>query len=149
RAAKFAIVRRPTTRTRAKRTCAAATSRSFAPISIPTPDPLASSLRKSRGMEVWVAMPGSVAPGRIVPAEDVHRRLHPLPHEFHLRRDRALQIGKLPIGQPQLRRRAKGKHGVALNAEAIEWSAYGLQEWKELLIGEWRHPAAFDQRGDR
>src|SRR5215469_12844190 len=90
------MVVRPSTWMRDARTLAAATSRSVAPISMPTPDPKAISLRRSLVREL---APGirSVAPRRIVPAQDVDRSVVSWRHILHLRGHGPLQVGKLAI----------------------------------------------------
>src|SRR5579871_2099923 len=95
------------------RTRAATTSRSVPAISRPTPEPKASSLRTSLGMEVETGMPGLIAPSHVVPAQNMNRRIVSRGHEFHLRGHGALQVGKLAIGEAQLRGCAQGDDGIA------------------------------------
>src|SRR6266545_2630630 len=95
------------------RTRAAATSRSLRPISRPTPEPKASSLRKSLEMESSRAMAGSVAPRRVVPAQNVDGAIETGGHVLDLRGDRAFQIGELTVGQLYARGGADGENRVA------------------------------------
>src|ERR1019366_699147 len=106
------MVKRPSTWILLGRTRVTATSRSVAPISRPTPEPKASSLRKSlergktRGM-------GLVAPRGVVPAQDVDGgRKMAGKHITDLRRHGPSHVRKLPVGQPHARRGAKGEDGV-------------------------------------
>src|SRR6516164_233729 len=97
----------------AGRTRVTATSRSLAPISMPTPEPKARSLRKSlevssRGM-CW-----SVAPRRVVPAQNMDRAIEAERHVLHLAGDGALHVRELSVGQPHARGGADGEDRVAL-----------------------------------
>src|ERR1035437_9794978 len=98
------MVKRPSTWTLLGRTRVTATSRLVAPISRPTPEPKASSFRKSlemgksRGMRL-------VAPRGVVPAQDVYGgRVTAGEHITDLRRHGPLHIRKMPLGQPHPRR---------------------------------------------
>src|SRR3974390_491295 len=96
----------------AGRTRATATSRSLVPISTPTPEPKARSLRKS--LEVSSrAMCRSVAPRRVVPAQNMDRTVETGGHVLHLAGDGALHVGELPVGQPHARGGADGEDRVA------------------------------------
>src|SRR5690348_10357231 len=116
------------------RTRVATTSRSRAPISIPTPEPNARSLRKS--LESSNAMGGSVAPRRVVPAQDMNRAIVTLRHVLHLLRDRAFGIGKLPVGEADPRGGADGEDGVAFAPQSRRAWAKGGTERGESRVRE-------------
>src|SRR5271157_3599001 len=142
---KLCIVTRPSTRIRVGRTRAVATSRSVAPISMPTPEPNASSLRRSLEMGIWKAMAGSIAPSRVVPPQDVDGGIVSHRHVLHLRPYRAPEVRELSVGQPQPRRGAHRDDGVAAHPQAVRGGADGLQELTELLLRKRRDAPAFHQ----
>src|ERR1039458_1640227 len=99
------MLKRPSTWILLGRTRVTATSRSVAPISRPTPDPKASSLRKSlvmgksRGIRL-------VAPRGVVPAQDVDGGRVTGWHILDLRGHRPRHVRKLSVGQSHPRRGA-------------------------------------------
>src|ERR1035437_2195128 len=113
------MVKRPNTWILLGRTRVTATSRSVAPISRPTPEPKASSLRKSLEMGKSRGMAWLVAPRGVVPAQDVDGGRVTGRHVLDQSRHRPLHIRKLPVGQPHPRRRADGEDGVALQAQHL------------------------------
>src|SRR5207247_9539476 len=111
------MVSRPVTWIPLGRTRATTTSRFVAPISMPTPEPNITSLRRSFEMGSSVVMPGSIAPGaksRVVPAQNVNRGIESGRHVLHLRRHRALQVRKLAVRGTHPRRRAHQNDRIAL-----------------------------------
>src|ERR1035437_6638421 len=96
------MVKRPNTWILLGRTRVTATSRSVAPISRPTPEPKASSLRKSlevgKSSGMWL-----VAPRGVVPAQDVDGGRVTGGHILDLGRHGPLHVRKQPVGQPHPR----------------------------------------------
>src|ERR1700730_7683597 len=104
------------------RTRAATTSRCATPISMPTPEPNASSLRTSAAMgmfaiEVFAGMPGSVAPGGVVPPQNVDLGIVSGGHVLHLRGHRAPEVRELTIRQHHLSRGAVVDNRIALKTK--------------------------------
>src|ERR1035437_2311182 len=138
RPAKLCMVARPSTRILVGRTGAAATSRSVAPISMPTPEPNASSLRRSLEMGIWKGMAGAIAPSRVVPPQDVGRGIVSHRQVPHLRPHRAPEGREVSVVEPQPRRGAQGDDRVAFHPQAVRADADGLQEVIQLLLRKWR-----------
>src|ERR1017187_2602126 len=90
------MVKRPNTWILLGRTRVTATSRSVTPISRPTPEPKASSFRKSLVMGKSSGMVWLVAPRGVVPPQDVDRGSVTGRHVLDLRRHRPLHVRKLP-----------------------------------------------------
>src|ERR1035441_9745915 len=138
RPTKLGIITRPSTRIPVGRTRRAATSRSVAPISMPTPEPNASNLRRSLEMGIWKGMAGSIAPSRVVPPQDVDGGIVSHRHVLHLRPYRAPEVRELSVVEPQPRRGAQGDDRVASHHQAVRADADGLQEVIQLLLRKWR-----------
>src|ERR1035441_4946810 len=145
RPTKLGIITRPSTRIPVGRTRTAATSRSVAPISMPTPEPNASNLRRSLEMGIWKGMAGSIAPSRVVPPQDVDGGIVSHRHVLHLRPYRAPEVRKLSVVEPQPRRGAHRDDGVAFHPQAVRADADGLQEAAELILRKRRGAPALHQ----
>src|SRR3954454_2177538 len=113
------MVRRPSTWILLGRTRVTAISRSLAPISTPTPEPKASSFRKSLEMAKSRGMVWLVTPRGVVPAQEVDGGREIGGHVLDLRCHGPLHVGELPVGQPDARGGADGEDGIALQAEEL------------------------------
>src|SRR5471030_1518451 len=153
RVAKFSTLSRPSTRMREGRTRAATISRSAAPISMPTPEPNASSLRRSWEIGISKGMPGLIAPAgaaesSVVPPQDVDRRIVAVRHVFHLRRHRPLEVRKLTVGKQHARGGANVDNRVARHAQEGGARSQKGRHLRKLLIVQRARAAAFDDEVD-
>src|ERR1039458_7404238 len=90
---------------------------------MPTPEPKANSLRTSLAKEISMGMGGSIAPGSVIPPQDVVRHLRPPGHVLDQGRRSAPEIGKLAVRQAQAGGGPKRYHAVSFRSHSARAGA--------------------------
>src|ERR1022692_697951 len=103
---------------------------------MPTPDPKANSLRTSLTKEISMAMRGSIAPGGVIPPQDVIRHLRPPGHVLDQGRRSAPEIGKLAVRQAEAGGGPERHHAVPFRSHSARAGAGAADQLAQAGIVE-------------